>query len=423
MRVLQIYSNDDYVGELKISAYGKNETYFFTYNKEWLTNGFELDPNLPLTEIEFVSKELWGAFSDISPDRWGQLIQKRKAGGNLTPSEYLAGVSDYFRIGSLRIKENNQFISSINDIPKLTNINELCISSQRIEMGESLENDIKNLLAPSGSIGGARPKASIINNHDLYIVKFPSIKDEYKQISNCEKTMLDIAKIAKIKTCEAKLFETYKGTALLVKRFDRQNGIRIPYKSAMTLLGVKEGETSFEKSYCDLAYCLDTKNKKELFRRMVFNGLFGNTDDHLRNHGVLYDKDTKTWNLSPAFDITPETISYSKQNHALNFIDYKNLPSLKLFDEIKEFFKISESEFKAILKDMKNARDKFKEVAILNGVNKDNLKALKNNYEHDDFKELDKLLLYDDKYIEIAKNIKNKDSQKNINNLNYKRSR
>lgn len=423
MRVLQIYSNDDYVGELKISAYGKNETYFFTYNKEWLTNGFELDPNLPLTEIEFVSKELWGAFSDISPDRWGQLIQKRKAGGNLTPSEYLAGVSDYFRIGSLRIKENNQFISSINDIPKLTNINELCISSQRIEMGESLENDIKNLLAPSGSIGGARPKASIINNHDLYIVKFPSIKDEYKQISNCEKTMLDIAKIAKIKTCEAKLFETYKGTALLVKRFDRQNGIRIPYKSAMTLLGVKEGETSFEKSYCDLAYCLDTKNKKELFRRMVFNGLFGNTDDHLRNHGVLYDKDTKTWNLSPAFDITPETISYSKQNHALNFIDYKNLPSLKLFDEIKEFFKISESEFKAILKDMKNARDKFKEVAILNGVNKDNLKALKNNYEHDDFKELDKLLLYDDKYIEITKNIKNKDSQKNINNLNYKRSR
>jgi len=101
-----------------------------------------------------------------------------------------------------------------------------------------------------------------------------------------------------INVCQSELFETAKGTALLVKRFDRNAGKRIPYKSAMTLLGVRDGDESNDKSYCDLASVLDSKNKKELFRRMVFNGLFGNTDDHLRNHGVLYDEKTKSWSHS-----------------------------------------------------------------------------------------------------------------------------
>lgn len=277
----------------------------------------------------------------------------------------MLGVSDYFRIGSLRIEKNCEFVSATNDIPKLTHISELCISSQRIERGESLDSDIKNLLAPSGSLGGARPKASVLKGDELYIVKFPSIKDEYKQISRSEKTMLDVARIAKITVCESELFDTVKGTALLVKRFDRNGDKRIPYKSAMTLLGVRDGDESNDKSYCDLANMLDDKNKKELFRRMVFNGLFGNTDDHLRNHGVLYDEKTKTWNLSPAFDITPTPIAYSKQNHALNFIDFESLPSLELFDKIKSKFDITTDMFKEILSDMLNARDKFDDNLII----------------------------------------------------------
>lgn len=386
--LFEIYDNETKIGEMKVYAIGKNETYYFSYDKKWLENGFEIDPNLPLKDMEFISKDLWGAFCDISPDRWGRLIQKRKAGSELTNSEYLIGVSDYFRIGSIRIKKNDEFISPKTDIPKLTSINELCESAHRIEEGESLDSDIKNLLAPSGSLGGARPKASIIKDNELYIAKFPSIKDEYRQISKCEQTMLEVAQIAKINVCKTQLYETIKGTALLVKRFDRVGNERIPYKSAMTLLGVKDGETSNEKSYIDLAFMLDSKNKKELFRRMVFNGLFGNTDDHLRNHGVLYDRDTKAWNLSPAFDITPDTITYSKQNHALNFIDFTNLPSVELFDEIREFFDISDNEFKEILSDMLVARDEFEKIAKKNGINSDNLKMLKNNYEHEDFEKI-----------------------------------
>ena len=151
----------------------------------------------------------------------------------------------------------------------------------------------------------------------------------------------------------------------------------------MTLLGVRDGDESNNKSYCDLASVLDSKNKKELFRRMVFNGLFGNTDDHLRNHGVLYDG--KSWNLSPAFDITPTPIIYSKQNHALNFVDFQSLPSVQLFYEIKSKFNIDNGEFKEIIADMLTARDKFEEIAKRNKINNDNLKMLRNNYDHEDF--------------------------------------
>ena len=380
---LKIYNNDDFVGFLEVYAVGRNETYYFEYDKEWLKNGFEIDPNLPLQSTRLVSKNLWGAFCDISPDRWGQLIQKRKANSELTKSEYMLGASDHFRIGSLRIEKEREFVSAVNDIPKLTRIRELCISSQRIERGESLEGDIKNLLALSGSLGSARPKASVLKDNGLYIVKFPSIKDEYRQISRSEKTMLDVANIAKISVCQSELFETAKDTALLVKRFDRSAGKRIPYKSAMTLLGVRDGEESSDMSYCDLASALDSKNKKELFRRMVFNGLFGNTDDHLRNHGVLYDG--KSWNLSPAFDITPTPIIYSKQNHALNFVDFQSLPSVQLFYEIKSKFDIDDGEFKEIIANMLMARGKFEEIAKRNKINNDNLKILRNNYDHEDF--------------------------------------
>jgi len=208
---------------------------------------------------------------------------------------------------------------------------------------------------------------------------------KYRQISRSEKTMLDVANIAKINVCQSELFETAKGTALLVKRFDRNGDKRIPYKSAMTLLGVRDGEESSDMSYCDLASALDSKNKKELFRRMVFNGLFGNTDDHLRNHGVLYDEKTKSWNLSPAFDITPTPITYSKQNHALNFVDSQSLPSVQLFYEIKSKFDINDGEFKEIIADMLMARGKFEEIAKQNKINSDNLKILRNNYDHEDF--------------------------------------
>ncbi len=388
---VKIFSGELEVGSLVVYATGRNETYVFKYFGEWLKNGYQIDPQLPLEKDEFISKQIWGVFCDISPDRWGRLIQKRNAGSELTDSEYLFGVSDYFRVGAIRIFRDGGFIEKERNFPKLTNLNELCVSSHRIERGESVLNDLKMLLAPSGSLGGARPKASVIKDGELYIAKFPSVKDEEREVSKNEKTMLELAKIAGIEVCDSFLYETVKGTSLVVKRFDRKGSDRIPYMSAMTLLG-KNDENSENASYCDLAMLLDSKNKKALFRRMVFNGLFGNTDDHLRNHGFLYDEKSKKWNLSPAFDITASDWAYEKQNHALNFIDFINLPSLELFDDIKEFFDINSDEFCEILSSMFVAKSKFEEIARKNGMNSDNLKILKNIYGHKDFIKIEKMI-------------------------------
>ncbi|MCR4942403.1 MAG: type II toxin-antitoxin system HipA family toxin [Campylobacter sp.] len=365
----EIYANESKVGELKIFGTNANKTYSFAYDENWLKFGFELDPNLPLCGGEFVSQNLWGAFCDISPDRWGRFIQDLGV-----KSEYLLGVNDALRQGALRIKNDKEFISQIPQ--KNINLDELCQMAFDLESGAN--QDFSPLIACAGSLGGARPKAGVVINNEPFIIKFPLAKERH--CSKFEQTMLETAKIAKINVCETRLYESKNGTALLIKRFDRQGEKRLAYKSAMTLLGIKEGQKS-QASYVDLALLLDSKNKKELFRRMLFNGFFGNSDDHLKNHGVLYDEKNQIWNLSPAFDITPELISYEKQSHALNFIDLQNKASIKLFDEIKEFFDINSAQFKEILSDMLVAMNSFEKIAKKNGINNANLKILKNNYD------------------------------------------
>lgn len=383
---LEIYSDDDFVGILNVSAKGRNETYFFQYDNNWLKNGYEIDPLLPLNKERIVSTSLWGAFCDICPDRWGKIIQKRNAGKLLSQSEYMLGGSDYFRVGALRIKSNNIFVSPTNDIPKFTSIEELKSAVVRIENSSYTNDDLRLLISSASSLGGARPKASIQDKKVLYIAKFPSKNDTYAH-AIFEKTMLDVARVAKIETCDSKLLDIRNEKVIIVKRFDRKAEKRIPFKSAMTALGIREGESSENMSYVDFADKLDTKNKKELFRRMVFNALFGNTDDHLQNHALLYDRKTKSWNLSPAYDLNPTPYPYEKQNHALNFIDKINLPSIKLCKEIREFFEIIEAEFVEILKDMLNAQKQFAAIALMNGAKSNDLKLFKNNYEHSDFLE------------------------------------
>ena len=383
MQTLEIFCNETKVGNLQIFTKGRNESYAFSYDSTWLENGFFLDDSLPLSNETFYSAHLFPSLCDICPDRWGELIQKRAKARELSKSEYLIGVSDYFRIGALRVKQNNQFVSVSNDIPKLFLINELIESARCIERGESKELDIQRLLQPSGSLGGARPKASIIKDNELYIAKFQSLKDEDKQLVRLEKTMLDLAKICKINVCEAEIFSKNNAEVLLVKRFDREKNTRIPFKSAMTLLNVSENEgMNAQKSYVDIAKKLEKSGQKELFKRMLFNAYFANTDDHLRNHGLLLKGEK--WVLSPAYDLTPEFIEPHKQYHALNFIDNENLAELRLFDKIKEEFSIDSKEFNEILKDIDTALNSAEKIARSNGLNSDNLKAFKKCLEHKD---------------------------------------
>lgn len=382
MKLIQVYENDNLVGTLSILD---RESYSFAYDKSWLNRAesFAIDPLLPLNPQTYYNKQLWGAFCDISPDRWGRLLQTRYAERLLTESEFMLGVSDYFRVGALRLKIGDEFIRHSTDIPKLLHLNQLQDSTLNMENNSYSKDDLKILLYPSSSLGGARPKASIEDKGKLYIAKFGSVNDLYSVIL-WEAVMLELAKCAKIHTANYKIIKANQKPVILVERFDRNGDARIPFMSAMTLLKVSEKQDAEYKSYIDIAKELDSNNKIEMFRRMLFNALFGNTDDHLRNHALLYDKTTKLWNLSPAYDLNPTPYIYEKQRHALNFIECKNLPSVELCRELALEFGINDKDFLEILNDCINAGNQWKNIALSFGIKTDEINLFKQNFKHKD---------------------------------------
>lgn len=390
MDSIEVYENTTHIGTLKI--YG--DTYFtFSYKENY--QGFSIDPQLPLNDktIIYENNHLWGCFKDISPDRWGRVLQSRNKGRLLSDYEYMLGVSDYYRMGSLRLKKNNDFIAKTHNIPKLVNINELMQSSLNVEKEDYKKSDLDLLLEPSSSLGGARIKASVLDkDNTLCLAKFPSSNDEYSVIL-WEKTMLDLAKLAKIEVANAKLIVAKNNKkVLLLERFDRLGETRIPFMSAMTLLNVSERNGAENQSYVELAKKLTENEKQKLFRRMVFNGLFGNTDDHLRNHAILYHRETKEWKLSPAFDVNPNPIAYQKQRHALNFIDSNNLPSIELFSNLKEFFSVSSELWNEILQDCLQVSKNFRQFAKNNGITNAEINFISQNFTNEDIEKIEKIL-------------------------------
>lgn len=379
---IEIYDNETLVGYLDIFS----ETYLnFKYDEKWLKNenAFAIDPELPLNSHIYENTKLWGCFADISPDRWGKVLQNRFAGRKLNEADYFIGVSDYYRMGSLRVKIDGEFKSPTNEIPKLIHINKLMQSSLNVERDEYLRSDLKFLIEPSSSLGGARLKASVVDKNTLYIAKFSSINDEHSVIL-WEKTMLDLAQIAGIKVPNSRLVELNNDKkALLVERFDRnESGQRVPFMSAMTLLKAKERQNAEDKSYVEFAQNLAYESdKQELFKRMIFYALFGNTDDHLRNHALLYDRMAKEWHLSPAYDLNPNPLPYEKQRHALNFVDNVNLPSIKLCKDLKYHFAVNENLCEKIIDDCLKAGMRYKEIAMKNGIKKAEIEYFRQNFE------------------------------------------
>lgn len=390
MKLIQVYENNNFVGTLSILD---RETYSFAYDKSWLNraDSFAIDPLLPLNPQTHYNKQLWGAFCDISPDRWGRLIQTCYAGKMLTESEFMLGVSDYFRIGALRLKIDDEFVHHSTNFPKLLHLNQLQDSTLNMENNSYSKDDLKILLYPSSSLGGARPKASIEDKGKLYIAKFSSINDLHSVIL-WEAVMLELAKRSKIHTARYKIIKVNQKPVILVERFDRNGNVRIPFMSAMTLLKVSEKHNAEHKSYIDIAKELDSDNKIEMFRRMLFNTLFGNTDDHLRNHALLYDKATKLWNLSPSYDLNPMPYIYEKQRHALNFIEYKNLPSIKLCRELAMEFGINDKDFLEVLNNCINAGKQWKNIALSFGIKTNEINLFKQNFEHKDIESAREIL-------------------------------
>ncbi|MBE6004531.1 MAG: type II toxin-antitoxin system HipA family toxin [Lachnospiraceae bacterium] len=323
------WSNDTLIGTLYCGISNGAEIASFEYDREWLVKhqSLILDPTIPQVPYRTYSpdKQLFGAFEDSCPDRWGRkLIDRREAlravDENRAPkkffeSDYLLGIQDNYRIGGFRFKSDPDggFLSDdALPIPPITAIREL----EQISLGYEKDTDhrwVQQLVAPGSSLGGARPKANVADTDgSLWIAKFPSKNDTY-DIGAWEKTANDLALKCGIKIPDCKLMKlSDNGSTFLTKRFDRiyHDGSekRLHYASAMTMLGARDGKTD-GLGYLDLAETVEQitgnadKNLHELYRHMLFDIAIANQDDHLRNHGFLLSGDL--WELSPAFDLNP----------------------------------------------------------------------------------------------------------------------
>lgn len=376
------------IGKLYFTSLRGKAVYSFEYDSEWIKTGISIDPELPLfTGLHYASSnDNFGIFKDSSPDRWGQLLMKRREVllsviNNTKPRsifgiDFLMGVHDSHRMGGMRFKENRDgdFMSNDQSLatPPWTSLRELEYAVNQYEknadeLDETSLKWINQLIAPGSSLGGARPKADVIDsNGNQWIAKFPSRNDD-SDVGLWEMVVHELAVQAKIIVTNAvvrKLASTYH--TFLSQRFDRtSDGKRIHYASAMTLLQRKDGDDAESGvSYLDLvgfikSNCSDVeRNLEELFRRVLFSVCISNTDDHLRNHGFLYT--VQGWSLSPAFDLNPNETGTGLK---LNIDEYDNSLNVELVMHTASNYLISESRAVEIKEDVLLAVSGWRKVA------------------------------------------------------------
>ena len=385
------------MGTLSATHLRGKEIFSFEYNNDWLKSEYLqiLDPDLQLYSglqyLQDETKSNFGIFLDSSPDRWGRILMRRREAAlarqeqrtpsNLYETDYLLGVYDGNRMGGIRFKldQEGSFLNNNkeNATPPWTSIRELEQISLRLEDDDVINDPdylkwLNMLVVPGSSLGGARPKASVIdNNGNLWIAKFPS-KNDQSDIGGWEIVTYELAIAAGINMIEsqAKKFSNNNHT-FLTKRFDRsENGSRIHFASAMTLLGHIDGEDSSEGlSYLELAEFITLNGVKinedleQLWRRIVFSICVSNTDDHLRNHGFILT--SQGWVLSPAYDINPvETGNGLK----LNITENDNALDLKLALEVCIYFRLSQKRAEEIIEEVKTSIKNWRKIASKYGI-------------------------------------------------------
>lgn len=399
------------MGILYINSIRGTEAFSFEYNSEWLnkhkSSQFMLDPNLDFYDGRQYTnnQELFGIFSDSCPDRWGQVLMKRREAvqarkeerkpKKLTKSDFLLGVYDETRMGALRfkLKKNGVFVSDDEKgaIPPWTTLRKLEEASRGFEIGNDKEEEkwIKQLIKPGSSLGGARPKATVKDvEGNLWIAKFPSTHDE-NDTGAWEKVVSDLARLCNLNVPQTKCikFSSF-GHTFLTKRFDRDKEKRIHFSSAMTLLGKVDGASAEDgSSYLDIVDFIKSYGAKpnedieELWKRIIFNMAVSNTDDHLRNHGFLLTE--KGWVLSPLYDVNP--IPYG-EGLSLNVTDTDN--SIHI-DTLLEF---------AVFID-KDKKEAIEEINFICTTVKNNWKALakQNNISRDSINKMQPAFYFADK--------------------------
>ena len=361
------------------------ESATFTYTSTYLgTPGtYALDPELPLTSGALqtrVGRALFGALTDCAPDRWGRTLLTRReaalarADGRATRTlgeiDYLLGVRDDLRQGALRFRAGaDEFLASDDTgVPALTDLPALLDLAARADSDTADLADLQRLIRVGSSLGGARPKAHVLdNNGRIAIAKFPSANHDTWNVMAWEKVALDLAERSGIDVPPSRLLNLAGRNVLVIDRFDRTSTAdRIGYVSAMTMLEASDGD---QRSYLEIAEVIENSSARataelhQLWRRIVLSVLISNTDDHLRNHGFLHERGD-VWRLAPAFDLNPNPAPGLKYlSTAIG--DADDSASLSSALSVAEYFRLSEAQARATMREVAAAVSRWRHVAGL----------------------------------------------------------
>ncbi len=382
------------VGELSFDSVRGNETYSFSYDKEWLAKYGDIFlsedlQNFPGVQYTRPERDIFSCFSDALPDRWGRTLLNRREQiaaadekrpvKRLTSFDYLMGIDDASRVGGFRFTKTKggEFINvDLNlRVPPLTSVRELIHAAHEIEESEEKQQLpakkwLVQLLHPGTSLGGARPKATVVDEDGkLTVAKFPSRKDDY-DVALWEHFCHVMGRKAGLNVAETRIINGENHHVLLSKRFDRNGeGKRIHFASALTLLGLEDGDNaSTGFGYPDIVDFIIQhgsnveQNLEELYKRVAFYIIVGNSDDHFRNHGFLLTR--KGWELSPAYDINPTL----QENQSLLINRSTNESDLNILLESANDYMLSKDKAARIISEVKEAMKSWQTEARRIGI-------------------------------------------------------
>ena len=394
------------VGTLRVRVVRGVERIGFEYTPEWLNSPdrFALEPTLALRPGPIYpekGKGLFNAFSDAAPDRWGRYLvarrEKQQAHAEsrkpreLFQSDYLLGIHDSVRMGALRFArldnagERGPFLAEDQQaIPPSIELRRLQSAAMRVDAHQETDDDLNLVFAPGSSLGGARPKAVVVDpDGKQFVAKFERDQDPYRVIA-WEATTLSLAQNAGINVPEFYLKSIDERSVLMMERFDRDGQHRIPFMSALTLTQRSDGD---QASYIDIAEGIIQSGARadydlaQLWRRMVFNVIVSNTDDHLRNHGLLHH-DTG-WMLSPAYDMNPTPSDQGPRVLTLALDEREDRSAdLNLALSVADIFGIEGDEAKAIVADVGQAVADWETVAARHGIPPTQRHYMSSAFEH-----------------------------------------
>ena len=396
------------IGEIGYESLRGSDSYSFKYDKEWLAKYGSIFLSADINnytgqQYTQPGKDIFGCFSDALPDRWGRTLlnrreqilanEEKRPVRRLSSFDYLIGIDDFSRMGGFRFKENSdgEFINCEESlrIPPLSDLRTLVVASMEFERSEGKnlmpeKKWIQQLVHPGTSLGGARPKAGVIDEDGrLCVAKFPSRKDDY-DVALWEHHSHLLAKEAGVNAAVTRVINSgEKYHALLSRRFDRtEEGKRIHFASAMTLLGLTDGcDAQSGNGYLDivdfiLQGCCDVNdNLCQLYRRVAFNIAIGNSDDHFRNHGFLLTP--SGWTLSPAYDMNPTLCKY--QSLLIN--STTNESNLQILYDSCEEYMISKAEARTIIDEVINGVSKWQSIAVGLGISKREIDMFRHVYD------------------------------------------